>query len=78
MICIGMTLGGDNQAHLLALAIHEELRWQIYSSKTFRHPAKLWEMQTLLLREIFDKMLGTRHMHEMAHTVQALSFPLDC
>ena len=69
MITIGMSLGGDNHAHQLAVMMHEELRWEIYSSKSFRHPAKLWEMQTLLLREIFDKMLCTRHQHEMAHTV---------
>jgi Fungal specific transcription factor domain len=72
MITIGMSLGGDMNAHSLAVEMHEELRWEIYSSKQFRHPAKLWEMQTLLLREIFDKMLCTRHQHEMAHTV--LSF----
>jgi Fungal specific transcription factor domain len=71
MIAIGMSLGGDGQTHALAVAIHEELRWQIYSSKSFRHPAKLWEMQTLLIREIYDKMLCTRHMHEMAHTVSS-------
>jgi len=69
MITIGMSLGGDMHAHNLAVTIHEELRWSIYSSKTFRHPAKLWEMQTLLLREIFDKMMCGRHQHEMAHTV---------
>ena len=69
MITIGMSLGGDNNAHNLAVAIQDELRWQIYSSKTFRHPAKLWEMQTLLIREIFDKMLCGRHQHEMAYTV---------
>jgi hypothetical protein len=69
MITIGMALGGDLHASNLARVIHEELRWEIYSSKSFRHPAKLWEMQTLLLREIFDKMLATRHQHEMAHIV---------
>ena len=69
MITIGMALGGDQHASNLSRIIHEELRWEIYSSKSFRHPAKLWEMQTLLLREIFDKMLATRHQHEMAHTV---------
>jgi uncharacterized Zn-finger protein len=73
MITIGMSLGGDNHAHLLAVEMHEELRWEIYSSKSFRHPAKLWEMQTLLLREIFDKMLCTRHQHEMSHTVCPLN-----
>src|ERR1700735_1035944 len=52
MITIGMSLGGDLNAHNLAVEMHEELRWEIYSSKQFRHPAKLWEMQTLLLREI--------------------------
>lgn len=67
-----MSLGGDANAHILALAIHETLRWQIYSSENFRHPAKLWEMQTLLLREIYDKMLARRHQHEMAHTVLIL------
>lgn len=72
MMTIGMALGGDDRAHELAVMMHEELRWQIYSSKSFKHPAKLWEMQTLLLREIFDKMLSGRHQHEMAHTV--LSF----
>ena len=69
MITIGMAIAGDDTAHELAVKIHEELRWQIYSSKSFKHPAKLWEMQTLLLREIFDKMLSGRHQHEMAHTV---------
>jgi Fungal specific transcription factor domain len=69
MMTIGMAIGGDDKAHELAVMMHEELRWQIYSSKSFKHPAKLWEMQTLLLREIFDKMLSGRHQHEMAHTV---------
>ena len=69
MITIGMAIAGDDTAHKLAVEIHEALRWQVYSSKEFKHPAKLWEMQTLLLREIFDKMLSGRHQHEMAHTV---------
>lgn len=72
MITIGMAISADDTAHELAVKIHEELRWQIYSSKSFKHPAKLWEMQTLLLREIFDKMLSGRHQHEMAHTVWLL------
>jgi hypothetical protein len=76
MITIGMSLGGDLSAHNLAREINEELRWQIYSSKTFRLPIKLWEMQTLLLREIFDKMLCSRHQHEMAHTVSRFIIPL--
>jgi hypothetical protein len=73
MITIGMSLGGSAQTHELAVRIHEELRWQIYSSKSFKHPAKLWEMQTLLLREIFDKMMAGRHQHEMAFTVAILA-----
>jgi len=73
MITIGMALGGDNHAYNLALMIHEELRWEIYSSKSFRLPAKLWQMQTLLLREIFDKMMCGRHQHELAHTVSCSS-----
>jgi uncharacterized Zn-finger protein len=76
MITIGMSLGGDLSAHNLAREINEELRWQIYSSKTFRLPIKLWEMQTLLLREIFDKMLCSRHQHEMAHTVSRIIISL--
>jgi len=72
MITIGMSLGGSDRTHTLAVRIHEELRWQIYSSKTFKHPAKLWEMQTLLLREVFDKMMAGRHQHEMSFTVGTL------
>jgi uncharacterized Zn-finger protein len=70
MITIGMSLKGDQAAHILAVAIHDELRWEIYAAKSFRLPAKLWEMQTLLLFEIFDKMMCGRHQHEMAHTVR--------
>lgn len=69
MITIGMALGGNNVAQHLAVLIHDELRWSIWASKTFTLPAKLWEMQTLLLGEIFDKMLCGRRQHEMAHLV---------
>jgi len=69
MITIGMALGGDDTAYQLAMMIHEKIRWKIYSSPSFRTPAKLWEMQALLLRELFDKMLSTRRHHEMAHIV---------
>ena len=69
MITIGMALGGDESAYLLAQNMHDIGRWHIYRSPSFRQPAKLWEMQTLLLREIFDKMLSSRHHHEMAHIV---------
>jgi len=72
MITIGMALGGDESAYGLAQTMHDIGRWHIYQSPHFRMPAKLWEMQTLLLREIFDKMLSTRHHHEMAHIVQFL------
>jgi hypothetical protein len=72
MITIGMSLGGSGETHKLAVRMHEDLRWQIYSAKTFKHPAKLWEMQTLLLREVFDKMMSGRHQHEMAFTVRTL------
>jgi len=70
MITIGMSLGGSPETHKLAVQMHEDLRWQIYSSKKFKHPAKLWEMQTLLLQEVFDKMMSGRHQHEMAFTVR--------
>jgi len=69
MITIGMSLAGDKMAHELAIRIHEELQWRIYSSKSFRYPAKLWQMQTLMLWEIFGKMFSGHHQHEMAHTV---------
>jgi hypothetical protein len=69
MITIGMALGGEDTAYVLAQNMHDIGRWHIYQSPQFRHPAKLWEMQTLLLREIFDKMLSSRHHHEMAHIV---------
>lgn len=69
MITIGMSLGGDREAHDLGICIYQELRWQIYTSKSFRHPPRLWETQTLLLREIFDKMLSAQDQREMAHVV---------
>ena len=43
------------------------LRWQIFADADFQPPARLWVFQTLLLLEAYEKMKGTRTLHERAH-----------
>ena len=69
MITIGMSLGGDDNARSLAVAIRNNEGQHFNSSNLFQTPVKLWEMQTLLLREVFDKMLCGRREHETAQSV---------
>lgn len=51
----------------LASFIAWHLRWEIFMDADFRPPARLWVFQSLLLLEVYEKLLSTRALHERAH-----------
>ena len=83
MMAIGALLINNKVDPALAQAASElasvlawELRWQIFSDKDFRPPAKLWVFQALLLLETFEKMFSSRPLHERAHIHHATTLTL--
>ncbi|KAK9447160.1 fungal-specific transcription factor domain-containing protein [Limtongia smithiae] len=64
IILIGAHYGSATD---LARKISEPLRWVIFGSPGFHPPAKIWIIQSLLLLETYEKMMGTRKMHERGH-----------
>ncbi|KAK9465561.1 fungal-specific transcription factor domain-containing protein [Lipomyces arxii] len=63
IMLIGSTYSGDFD---LSVAIAEPLRWIILRSPGFHPPTKIWILQSLLLLEIYEKMMSTRGFHERA------------
>lgn len=64
IIAIGAALVGEN---MLAKIIATPLRWAIFESEEFDPPARLWVIQSLLLLEIYEKVMGDRKTHVRAH-----------
>ncbi|KAK9236285.1 fungal-specific transcription factor domain-containing protein [Lipomyces kononenkoae] len=67
MFTLGTKYDKDITALQLAIKLHLNLRTLVYSSRDFVPPAKLWVFQTLLLSEMFEKVVANRHLHEMSH-----------
>ncbi|KAK7202875.1 fungal-specific transcription factor domain-containing protein [Myxozyma melibiosi] len=65
MILIGGSY--DAGARKITDRIAEPLRWVIFGSPDFHPVTKAWILQSLLLLEIYEKMLSTRKLHERAH-----------
>ncbi|KAK9378060.1 fungal-specific transcription factor domain-containing protein [Kockiozyma suomiensis] len=68
-LLLSMTLIGGSYARARHITeqIAEPLRWIIFGSPDFHPPTKAWVLQSLLLLEIYEKMLSTRRLHERAH-----------
>ncbi|KAK9473255.1 fungal-specific transcription factor domain-containing protein [Dipodascopsis tothii] len=64
---LGTRYDSDTNSVQLAIQLHLHLRNLVYSCPEFVPPAKLWVFQTLLLSEMFEKVVGNRHTHEMSH-----------
>lgn len=54
-------------AHEVSMAIAEPLRWMLFLSESFHPPALPWIIQSLLVLELFEKLCGTRRLHERGH-----------
>ncbi|KAK9465449.1 fungal-specific transcription factor domain-containing protein [Lipomyces arxii] len=64
---LGTKYDPDQSAAEMAIKLHLHLRALVYSCPDFVPPAKLWVFQTLLLGEMFEKIVANRHLHEMSH-----------
>ncbi|KAK9354803.1 fungal-specific transcription factor domain-containing protein [Lipomyces doorenjongii] len=67
MFTLGTKYDKDASSLQLAIKLHLNLRTLVYSCPDFVPPAKLWVFQTLLLGEMFEKVLANRHLHAMSH-----------
>ena len=78
MICLGGTFRDESAQAAATTAttdrcaeatffIAQHIRWELFKEPEFRPPAKLWTFQTMLLLELFEKMLSTSALHERAH-----------
>ena len=54
-------------AHKFTRFVARHLRWQIFRHPDSRPAAKLWVFQTLLLLEVFEKLMSTRTLHERSN-----------
>ncbi|KIW64828.1 hypothetical protein PV04_07134, partial [Phialophora macrospora] len=66
ILTLGATLS-DPEHFETSEAIHDKLRWLIFSSPGFQPPAPLWCLQALLIIQAHEKMFSSRKHHEMAH-----------
>ena len=57
IIAIGAALIRENT---LAKLIATPLRWAIFESEDFDPPVRLWVIQSLLLLEVYEKIMGDR------------------
>lgn len=64
IIAIGAALIRENT---LAKLIATPLRWAIFESEEFDPPVRLWVIQSLLLLEVYEKIMGDRKTHVRAH-----------
>ncbi|KAK9460186.1 fungal-specific transcription factor domain-containing protein [Lipomyces oligophaga] len=64
MLAIGYAYGNMNS---LGLKIAEPLRWIIFGSPDFQPPTHIWVLQSLLLLEVYEKLLSNRKLHARAH-----------
>jgi hypothetical protein len=64
IIAIGAALIREN---VLAKLIATPLRWSIFESEEFDPPVRLWVIQSLLLLEVYEKIMGDRKTHVRAH-----------
>ncbi|KAK9454711.1 fungal-specific transcription factor domain-containing protein [Dipodascopsis uninucleata] len=67
MFTLGTKYDRDGTSRELAITLHLHLRTLVYRDPDFVPPARLWVFQTLLLGEMFEKMVANRHLHEMSH-----------
>ncbi|KAL2872302.1 C2H2 finger domain transcription factor [Aspergillus lucknowensis] len=67
LLTLGATLSPDKEHYRVAEAIHQSLRWLIFTSQSFQAPAPLWVVQALLVVQSYEKMFSSRKLHEMSH-----------
>lgn len=57
-------------------SIATPLRWDIYRSKEFKPPPKLWVVQSLVLLESYEICCSSRDLHERANLHRGLSIQM--
>lgn len=80
ILLLGATYS-DNEAHLLAICIHDIMRPLIHSSKDFSTRPALWMLQTILLVECFGKSRAGEKQHDMRYALSLGTIPFsffDC
>ena len=60
----------------LADLLASHLRWEIFTEDDAQPPVQLWVAQALLLIEMYEKLYGTRRLHERAHIHHASTITL--
>lgn len=68
--------GGPPKPNIFSDSIALPLRWDIYKSKEFKPPPKLWVVQSLVLLETYEICCSSRDLHERANLHRGLSIQM--
>lgn len=79
MLTIGAYLSStlqQDKSKIFSDSIALPLRWDIYKSKEFKPPPKLWVVQSLVLLETYEICCSSRDLHERANLHRGLSIQM--